>query len=158
MPLQLTEITKRRYSRMKPADLLDAARAKTQGTDSDIARALTLQRQTISDYRKGKRPIPDERVVDLALLAGLDPGLTLLKMKAHYADGRSREYWEGLAKRVLASVLAVALGFGLRPGTGKAEGDQQVTGFVYYVKSRIRGMWGGILKGIRRLMPFLACG
>ena len=88
---------------MNATDLLDLARATTNGTDADLARRLNLAKQTVSDYRKNRRPIPDHLILTLANLAGLDPAQTLAELAADQAETREQPEvaatWRELARR-----------------------------------------------------------
>lgn len=51
--------------------LLDEAKAKA-GSDNKLAGMLAVSRQTVSDWRKGRKPIPPEDRAQLAEIAGYD--------------------------------------------------------------------------------------
>ncbi len=87
---------------MTPVELITQARIAIapSGVDNDLARNLSVTRQTISEWRVGRRPIPDTAIVALAELASVDPGYALATMHAHYASGRVRDYWLKVARRV----------------------------------------------------------
>jgi len=89
--------------------LIDRA-AAIAGNDSKVATALGVQRQVVSQWRKGKRPCQPEEQALLAELAGLDPVATLARATV--------EYWEGKPK---GDMLRRALGK-LSPAIGAAAG------------------------------------
>ena len=126
---------------MNPNSLLDLARNATGSNDSELAEMIGIARQTLSNFRKDRRPIPDKLIIALARLAELDPAQTIAEIHAHQAADHQEEVkavWLEVAKRAAVAVVAAAtLGQGnaapLSMGTGI-----NPTESVYYVKSKNR--------------------
>lgn len=100
---------------MHPAELLAAVRT-AQGIPSNyrLARILGVTDKTVSRWQGGENAPDDPMTERLAALAGLDPDLVVVSMRAHREhtpEGRAR--WERIAQRLeraavaLCAVLAV---------------------------------------------------
>jgi transcriptional regulator with XRE-family HTH domain len=107
---------------MKTDELLDQARQKQGLSDSELAGRLHISRQKVSDYRHGKRPIPDKHVTALATLANLDPAATLASVRAAHAPPETATVWQEIARRAaLATAVIGAISANpLSPGTAYA--------------------------------------
>lgn len=79
-----------------------------------LAEQMGIKVASLSDWKTGKSPIPDERIHQLAKIAGLDPKPWLMIIKAEQEGGElGREYMK-IFKQIggLVAVLAlVAIGW-----------------------------------------------
>lgn len=93
--------------------------------DSELARAWALPHTRISEYRSGKRSLPDERVVYVAELLGIDVGEIFTAIAIERAQ-RTRnqpalERLSQFAKKAGFSVLLLsATGLSGAPGQARA--------------------------------------
>lgn len=67
---------------MTPAELIDLVANTIRGTNADVARRLQISPKTLSHWRTGDGPIPDQHVIELAKLADLDEATTLVEVTA----------------------------------------------------------------------------
>lgn len=94
-------------------------RAKTRaGLPSDyaLAKAMDIERQVISQWKKGSRHPSNEEAVQLATLAGLDEMQVIAEIELRTAKNeKKREFWQHfLEKRgAVATVGLCALGVAL---------------------------------------------
>lgn len=93
------------------AVLLDKCR--TSGlvqSDNQIAEHLGVSRQVVSGWRHGSKFPSDERIVQLARIAGIEAGPYLVGVHAEHAGGAAGRAWAALARRLgTAAVLALAV-------------------------------------------------
>lgn len=94
---------------MNQAELIEITKTAIQGSEAEVARRVEVTPQSLSDFKKGKRAMPDRIAVRLARLAGLDPASTLTEIEAEKADDETREVWKEIARRTSAAALMVAL-------------------------------------------------
>ncbi len=88
------------------SQLLDAAKAKT-GSDYKTAAELSVTPQRVSDWRKGRQPVPVGDVVLLAQLADLEPEAWGARAICDQYEGVKRERLQKALKKSLA-VIGVA--------------------------------------------------
>jgi len=85
--------------------LLDEAKVKT-GSDYKTAAALSVTPQRVSDWRKGRQPVPVADVVLLAQLAGLEPEAWAARAIVEEYEGAKRESLQKALKKSLAVIGA----------------------------------------------------
>lgn len=117
-----------------------------------LAERMGVSHTKVSEWKNGAKPIPEERIQQLAKIAGQDAGPWLLLIKSQQEEGELGRLWASLAKKLGAvaglllvaalpySVSAKALNFFDRPGSHFAiTGDtaHYVTWWRYY---------GGVLR------------
>lgn len=90
--------------------LLDKAR-KTRSIASDkaLAERIGVQRSLVSGWATGAVPMPDARIVEIAELAGEDPGTWLLAIHAAQDTGAVGRHWQALANRLGSMAASVLL-------------------------------------------------
>lgn len=77
-----------------------------------LADQMGIKVASLSDWKTGKSPIPEERVHQLAKIAGQDPGPWLLLIKAEQGEGDLAREWGKLAARLAGMAGAIALAAG----------------------------------------------
>lgn len=110
--------------------LIDRAKDKHGiPSDAQLAGALGVTPQTLSQWKSRQIPITDERVIDLAKIAGDPPDLWLVMMQFDQAKTpAAKKSWEAAAVRLasaidglkltaIAGLCAIGLAF---PSLGKA--------------------------------------
>ena len=92
------------------ANLLDKARERRSlASDNALAQSLHVSRSIVSEWRKGTKPVPDDRICALASMAGEDAGIWLVKIHAESAHGDTARAWAKLARQLgAAAVVSVA--------------------------------------------------
>lgn len=102
----------------RPRTLLLERARKALGatTDADLARHMRVTPQTLSQWKSGQVAMTDERVIQMAEIAGDAPELWLLLMSyANAKTPKTRRIWALAATRAaaqidgLAKVLAIAI-------------------------------------------------
>lgn len=78
-----------------------------------LAEQMGVTVATLSEWNTGKRPIPDERIQQLAKLAGQEPGPWLLLIHSEQDGGELGRTWAALAKQLGAVTMAVMLVVGM---------------------------------------------
>lgn len=97
--------------------LLDAAK-KICLTDSGTARRLDITRQTISHWRSGRYPMPEEQITAIAQIAHESPEKWLVLIAAEQSQGATHRAWLKAAERLgIAASLVMLLG-GAAPPAG----------------------------------------
>lgn len=92
--------------------LLDKARRVCSlDSDAQLAERLHVSAQLVSQWRKGKNPISDERVTQLAQMAHEEPGAWLVLVNAEQSAGATAKAWLTVSRRLgaAASLAAIAL-------------------------------------------------
>ena len=80
--------------------LLDKARAKCSSpTYKALAEKLDVTPQTVSQWKAGAVPISDERIAQIARIAGEDGGEWLLTIHSQ-DNGAAGRAWRGLQQRL----------------------------------------------------------
>jgi transcriptional regulator with XRE-family HTH domain len=132
--------------------LLDAARKKLGCNDRELADRLGTGKARISEYRRQHERMTDAHAAALAKLADLDQAQVIAALHAERAAPELREIWKEIARRsaVFGLALGILGGGATCPGLCKAE---YPTGFVYYVKLRIRQILRGLTPSVRRRAP-----
>lgn len=120
--------------------LIDKA-AAIAGSDYKLAQSLEVPRQTISDWRHGRRTATPADQALMAHVAGLDPVQVLARATVQQYEGKAKGdalmKALGKASRLTGAVAgfvgAVALAiFSMTPNTGQARSLEQHN--VHYVK------------------------
>lgn len=95
--------------------LIERARKATESaTDADLARLMKVTPQTLSQWKSGQVAMTDERVIQMAELAGDAPELWLLMMSyANAKTPKTRRAWGLAATRVAAQLDGMAKLFAL---------------------------------------------
>jgi DNA-binding transcriptional regulator YdaS (Cro superfamily) len=97
---------------MQVQALIDKA-AKLCGSQNRLADELRVSSGRLSEWRTGKSACPDEKIVELAEIAGLDPEQTWHRVR-----------WEKLRKMTRAARGAVVtLAYGVSVGVLSAAGE-----------------------------------
>lgn len=95
--------------------LIERARKASEcDTDADLARLMRVTPQTLSQWKSGQVAMTDERVIQMAEIAGDAPELWLLMMS--YANAKSqktRRIWGAAALRLAAQLDGMAKLFAL---------------------------------------------
>lgn len=144
---------------MNRSELIEAARIGIAGRYADVARALGVSPQFVSEARHGRKKLTDEQVITLATLAELDAAATLAAIAADQASDKAKEIWSDAARRLGAKIIVAGMMAPLIALPAKStQQNQWVTGnsgSVYYVKSCRRRRRGRIARGINALRGFL---
>jgi transcriptional regulator with XRE-family HTH domain len=86
--------------------LLDLAKEKCQcATDAALAGRIHVSRAYLSSWRNGKDVMPDDRVVQLALLAGVDPADWLVLITTEQTTGATHRAWERVLQRLAIAAI-----------------------------------------------------
>ncbi|MFL8034593.1 DUF3693 domain-containing protein [Xanthomonas vasicola] len=73
------------------------------------------------EWRDGKKPVPDERIQQIAKIAGQDPGEWLLLIHSEQDQGDLGREWAKLYKRLGMAAMALVLCIGAAlPGRAEA--------------------------------------
>ncbi|MDD0932434.1 DUF3693 domain-containing protein, partial [Xylella fastidiosa] len=75
-----------------------------------LAEELGLNNVSINDWKLGYKPIPEERIRQLAKFAGEDPGHWLLLIKSEQEKGDLGKEWAKLYKRLTATAATLIAG------------------------------------------------
>lgn len=78
----------------------------------------------IAEWKTGAKPIPEDRIRQIARMAGQDPGPWLLLIKSEQEGGELGREWAKLARRLAATaaVLLCAIGMTGNVAPAKASG------------------------------------
>jgi anti-sigma-K factor RskA len=95
---------------MKPADYLDAAKARLNiESDYELAKRLEVRNGAISEMRSGSRHVPLDVAYKLAITIELDPALVVADLESQREKNPKRQgFWTGFLSRAAMLVLAVA--------------------------------------------------
>lgn len=74
-----------------------------------LAERIGVSHTKVSEWKTGKKPVPDERIQQLAKVAGQEPGPWLLLIKSEQDEGDLGRLWAKLAKQLTAVAGVVAL-------------------------------------------------
>lgn len=132
------------------SQLMDLARDHGYATDVALAERLGRSKQIASQWRAGTKYPEDETVLEMARIAGQDPGVWLLRIQAERASGAAGRAWAALAKRLGAAAALGFLAMGLTPSPAVAQvvdSAAQIPSNVYYVNWRT--IVRRILRGLR---------
>ncbi|WP_230598938.1 DUF3693 domain-containing protein [Xanthomonas albilineans] len=66
----------------------------------------------MNDWRRGLKPVPDERIRQLAKFAGQDPGVWLLLIHSEQDEGDLGREWAKLYKRLASATIALLMCIG----------------------------------------------
>jgi transcriptional regulator with XRE-family HTH domain len=114
------------------ADLIDAAKARTGVTYTEIGERLDRSKQLVANWRSGNKVPTDGDVMALARMAGEDMDKWLAIAQAARSEGDAKVRWQQIAKRLaattalLALVVLPALSERAQAATGWAEKSAQV--------------------------------
>jgi len=117
---------------MEIIELLKRAKERANITsDYALAKVLGIERQIISQWRKGKRHPSNEEAVKLATLAGLPEMEVIAEIELRTANTpEKREFWKSyMESRGIAACLtmsALALTIAMTPETAQAESVLQL--------------------------------
>ncbi|UIT53088.1 DUF3693 domain-containing protein [Xylella fastidiosa] len=78
-----------------------------------LAEELGLNSVSINDWKLGYKPIPEERIRQLAKFAGEDPGHWLLLIKSEQEKGDLGKEWAKLYKKLTATAATLLIGAGI---------------------------------------------
>lgn len=81
-----------------------------------LAERMGVSHTKVSEWKNGAKPMPEERIQQVAKIAGQDPGPWLLIIKAEQEGGDLGREWMKLFKKlggIAAAVALVALGWKL---------------------------------------------
>jgi hypothetical protein len=90
-------------------ELLETA-SKVVGSDYKLAQVLEVSRQTVSDWKNGRKPCPPADVALMASVAGLDAEAWLVRATIEKYEGTAKgdRLYKALGKVLLATGAAVA--------------------------------------------------
>jgi len=77
-----------------------------------LAEQIGVTVASLSEWNTGKRPIPDDRIQQLAKIAGQDAGPWLLLIHSEQDQGELGREWAKLYKRLAGAAMALFLMFG----------------------------------------------
>jgi transcriptional regulator with XRE-family HTH domain len=82
--------------------LIDAVKEKLNlPSDNQAAKAIGIERTFLSNIRAGRRNLPPEQIVIAAELAGIDPGIALLRRyKETIDDFKVRAHLEKIEEEI----------------------------------------------------------
>lgn len=90
------------------AALLDKAKRHCSPPNySGLATRIEVSRAVVSEWKNGTQPMPEERVVQVARIAGENAGEWLLRVRAEQTQGEVARAWHSLARK-LGAAAAVA--------------------------------------------------
>lgn len=95
------------------ADLIDAAKARTGSTYTEIGERLDRSKQLISNWRSGEKVPTDGDVMALARMAGQDMDRWLAVAQAARSEGEAKTRWQQIAKRLATTTALVLCAIGL---------------------------------------------
>lgn len=104
-------------------DLLDRYKAlKKLGSDSDVARALSVKPSTISNYRQGVRHGAPEFIRDVAIALGEKPEPWVLRVEIERSlTPETRKVWQEILQTVgRAAIVFLAVYTAISPTSSKA--------------------------------------
>ncbi|MCC8623136.1 DUF3693 domain-containing protein [Xanthomonas vesicatoria] len=82
---------------------------------------------SLSDWKTGKTPLPDERIRQLAKIAGQDAGPWLLLIHSEQDEGDLGKEWAKLYKRLGMAAMALVLCIGSAlPGRAEASANREL--------------------------------
>lgn len=125
------------------ADLIDAAKARTGATYTEIGERLERSKQLISNWRSGEKVPTDGDVMALARMAGQDMDKWLAIAQAARSEGDAKARWVSIAKRLAATatLLAVVV-FPALPERAQAAGMAAQEASLGIMRN---GWWGRLL-------------
>ncbi|QDS18162.1 DUF3693 domain-containing protein [Xanthomonas arboricola] len=86
-----------------------------------LSERMGIAHGVLYEWRDGKKPVPDERIQQIAKIAGQDPGPWLLLIHSEQDQGDLGREWAKLYKRLGIAVLGVVLCIGnALPGQAEA--------------------------------------
>ncbi|MCD8456525.1 hypothetical protein FUT69_08405 [Xylella taiwanensis] len=86
-----------------------------------LAERLEIAHGVLYEWRNGTKPIPDERIRQLAKIAGEDAGHWLLLIRSEQDKGDLGREWAKLYKRLTTTVATLVVGVGVSlPHTSQA--------------------------------------
>lgn len=95
---------------MYAQELIDKAiQHSLRKTMRGLAAQMGISSGVMSDWRAGNRPIPDERIRQLAKIAKVDAGEWLLLIHMEAAPGELGREWRKLAIRLGVPMLALCV-------------------------------------------------
>ncbi|ARO68580.1 hypothetical protein B9J09_05630 [Xylella fastidiosa subsp. pauca] len=78
-----------------------------------LAERIDIAHGVLYDWKNGNKPIPNERIQELAKIAGEDAGQWLLLIRSEQDQGELSKEWEKLYKRLTATAAALIVGVGV---------------------------------------------
>ncbi|MFA8631103.1 DUF3693 domain-containing protein [Xanthomonas campestris pv. campestris] len=86
-----------------------------------LAERMGIAHGVLYEWRDGKKPVPDERIQQIAKIAGQDPGEWLLLIHSEQDQGELGREWAKLHKRLSMTAIALVLCIGAAlPGRAEA--------------------------------------
>lgn len=143
-------------------DYIELAKEK-QGykSDSELGRALEFKGSGISYWRLGKALPSDEKMLNLAVMAGINPAVALLDLSAWRTSGNAQETYRNILQKIALAVVIIC-GFMAIPGQEDSVSAHlamfiAMSPSIYYGKSIIRFLIRAIrLYSLRFLNPLQA--
>ncbi|EKQ61378.1 hypothetical protein MOU_17807, partial [Xanthomonas citri pv. malvacearum str. GSPB1386] len=77
-----------------------------------LAERMGIAHGVLYEWRDGKKPVPDERIQQIAKIAGQDPGEWLLLIHSEQDQGELGREWAKLYKRLSMAAMALVLCIG----------------------------------------------
>lgn len=85
---------------MNQLELINMARAESNGSYSDLAKRIGYNKSTVANWCSGRSNIPNPTIVALAIIAKVDPTVALAECCAEKeTDPATRDAWKELARR-----------------------------------------------------------
>lgn len=81
--------------------LTDRAAAAQGWTLAQLAKAMGVSKQHMTEWRAGRAPMPENAVIRAAELAGSDPASTLVDYLAERSQGDAHRVWMEIRRRTL---------------------------------------------------------
>ncbi|WP_343124080.1 helix-turn-helix transcriptional regulator [Xanthomonas oryzae] len=100
-----------------------AIQRSLRGSLRGLAEQMGISSGALSQWKLGNKPIPDERIQQLARIAGQDPGPWLLLIHSEQDQGELGREWAKLYKRLgmTAATILCAVGLASNPLIAKAK-------------------------------------
>ncbi|WP_372379943.1 DUF3693 domain-containing protein [Xanthomonas sp. NCPPB 1062] len=74
-----------------------------------LAERMGIAHGVLYEWRDGKKPVPDERIQQIAKIAGQDPGEWLLLIHSEQDQGELGREWAKLYKRLGMAAMALVV-------------------------------------------------
>ncbi|AVY66712.1 helix-turn-helix domain-containing protein [Xanthomonas translucens] len=96
-----------------------------------LAEQMGITSGVLSEWKKGNKPIPDERIQQLAKIAGQDIGPWLLLIRSEQDQGELGREWAKLYKRLGATAAIFLCVVGLAGNALTAKASESTSSGMY---------------------------
>lgn len=117
---------------------IDAAK-KAQGYKSDLelGRALNFAGSGVSFWRKKKSLPNDQRMIELAKMAGIDPAVALIDLAMWRTEGETKQTYASILQKLQACILIGAAVIGLSGSPAHAKSVNSNHEILYIMENNI---------------------